>query len=118
MVLTTAIRETATKLNRERQHRAEQRLEEIVKVAGLPDAYTKHDRSGNLAVETAFARVYQLVNTDAERAAVAKAFVVWQHDERKESTFIGEWSSEAVDILKGNNDLFLNDGCGPTGRAA
>lgn len=118
MTITRAIQRGATQLARSRQMRAEQRLEELVKIAGLPDAYDKAGRSGNLAVETAFARCYQLVNSDAEREAVTNAFMVWQRDERSERQFVNAFSSETTDLLKSNNDLFLNDGCGPTGRAA
>lgn len=114
----SARRQTATLANRLRQRKAEQRLEELVKIAGIPDEYERRGRSSDLAVETAFATCYQLVNTEDERAAVVRAFQLWQRDEKHEKGIVRDLTDESVQFLKDGNDLFLNDGCGPTGRAA
>lgn len=100
----------ATRANRTRQERAERRLDEIVKAAGIPDEYDRRDRDGNLAVETAFATCYQLVDSEAERDAVVAAFMVWQRDEQSERGIVRDLSSETVNVLKANNPAWLDEG--------
>lgn len=116
--LTQRIATTRARSNRERQARAERRLDEIVKVAGIADDYTSEDRRGDLAIETHFARLYQLVDTQEEREAVATAYVVWQKCEQAEEEALFGSVGGSVDLLKRNNPFWLNDGCGPDGRAA
>lgn len=115
MALATAIRETATRANRQRQRRAEARLDEIVKVAGIADDYATVDRRGDLEIEKHFAALYQLVDSDAEREAVARAFATWQKCEQAEESALTGSVDDSVALLKRNNDLFI-DGCyTPTG---
>ena len=111
-------RRGATTAARQRQDDAEARLEELIKIGGIPEEYDRLDRPGNLAVETAFARCYQLVDSDDEREAVVKAFVTWQSDERHERKVVRDVTADALDFVKGQNDRWLTDGCGPSGRAA
>lgn len=115
MTLTTRIeqarrgtRPTATRANRDRQRRAELRLEEIVKTAGIPDAYERVGRSGDLAVETAFATAYQLVNTERERDAVLRAFMVWEDDERGERAAVRALTGDVVADLKLHNRAWID----------
>ncbi len=110
MALATRIveRRTASAANRARQNRAEQRLDEIIKVAGIADAYAVTDRRGDLAVETHFARLYQLVDTDVERDAVVAAYMVWQRDEAEEEAVVRGEVDASVDLMKRNNPLFIN----------
>jgi hypothetical protein len=118
VTLAQRTRQTATRQNRQRQHRTEVRLEEIVKVAGIADTYSEADRRGDLAIETHFARLYQLVDTDAERDAVVAAYRVWAKSEQIEDLAVTGSVEESVGMLKVNNNLWLDDGCGPDGRAA
>ena len=113
--LTKARRLTATRENRDRQIRAEMCLEQVVKVAGIPEEYDRRDRTGNLAVERAFATAYQLVDSDAEREAVVQAFMVWQTDERHESSTVRELADESVELLKSNHPLFIDGAAVPVG---
>jgi hypothetical protein len=101
--------------NRKRQIRAELRLEEIIKVAGIVDTYEAVDRHGDLAVETAFARCYQLVDSDEEKAAIADAFVVWQRSERAEDLAVRGETDEAVSLLKRHNPVFVEGQYVPSG---
>jgi hypothetical protein len=118
MALSTAIRQTATRLNRERQHKAEVRADEIVLVRDIEDDYRKVDREGDLAIESHFQRLYALADDEEERTAVVLAFCEWQKREAMEDAIVTGSVAEAVDFLKANNELFLADGCGPTGQAA
>ena len=70
MALSIAIRETATRLNRARQHRAEVRIDERIAVEDIGRDYTAADRAGDLAVEAHFQALYNLVDTEAEKEAV------------------------------------------------
>jgi len=115
VTIATRSRQTATRANRARQLRAETRMDEIVKVAGIPDGYERADRSGNLAVESAFARVYQAVDTDEERSAVARVFVAWQSDERTERLIVQDLAADSVEVLKAGNPLFIDGAFTPSG---
>lgn len=118
MTLTKAIRETATRLNRDRQHRVEVRTDEIVLVADIERDYHSADRAGDLAIESHFQKLYALADDEEEKTAVVLAFCEWQKREAIEEAALVGSVAEAVDFLKANNELFLADGCGPTGRAA
>lgn len=112
MALTQAIeqarRQTATAANRGRQHRAELRLEEIIKVAGIADQYEATDRVGDLRIETAFARIYQSTADEHVRELVTAAFMAWQDDERTEERVVRGQVDESVALLKVNNPAFIN----------
>ena len=120
MALSTAIRATATATNRARQRRAEARLDEIVKVAGIADDYATVDRHGDLEIEKHFAALYQLVDSDNEREAVARAFAVWQRSEQAEDDALRGSVDDSVGLLKSNNPLFIDGAYTPTdsGRSA
>lgn len=111
MVLTVAIekarRQTATRENREAQARAELRLEELLKVDGIADEYAEVDRRGDLAIETQFAKLYQLVDTEHEREAVVAAFMVWQADEAEEERIVRGSVEEAGSVMRRNNGVWL-----------
>lgn len=95
---------------RKRQIRAELRIEEIVAVAGIADEYDKVDRPADQATVNAFRKVWSLVDSDEERAAVAEAFAVWKrHDLRRDMSVRGE-TDEAVVLLKSHNPIFV-EGC-------
>src|SRR5688500_10023543 len=119
MALTRSIeaarRQTATRANRERQLRAEMCLEQVVKVAGIPDEFSARGRASDLAVEKAFATAYQLMDSEEERAAVVQAFMVWQSDERHESRIVRDLSDESVALLKSNHPLFIDGTYKPEG---
>lgn len=105
--LEQARRQTATAENRLRQHRAELRLEEIVKVAGIADDYDHADRIGDLNVETAFARIYQMAESEPMREAIVQAFVAWQNDERAEESIVHGGVDSSVSMLKRHNPAFI-----------
>lgn len=113
MTLLARTTTTRMRLARINQHRAERRLDEIVKVAGIADDYGRVDRAGDIQVEVAFARCYQLVDTDEERAAIADAFAVWQRTEKAEDLAVTGSVDEAVDLLKTNNPIWLNGAAVP-----
>lgn len=108
-----ARRQTATRANRERQRRAELRLEEIVKVAGIADGYARGDRDGNLLIEQTFAKLYQAVDSPMEREAVVQAFMVWQADERHESSMVRALADDSVAFLKRNNPVWIDGAAVP-----
>jgi hypothetical protein len=118
MTLTERIQVSQGTARRHRQRRAERRLDEIVRVTGIADDYGEADRRGDLAIETHFIRLYQLVNSQAEKEAVAAAFVTWQKSEAAEDEAVIGSVGESVHLLKANNPFWLDDGCGPDGRAA
>lgn len=111
MALTHAIeqarRQTATRANRHRQHLAELRLEEIVKVSGIADTYEQIDRQGDLRIETAFARIYQMADSKQLREAVLDAFVAWQDDEKQEEAIVRGQTDGAVAMMKRHNPAFI-----------
>ena len=119
MALTNAIREatraTANRENRERQHRAELRLSEIVKTSGIADDYAAIDRRGDLDIETHFARLYQQAPTDEYRTLVTRAFMAWQSDEKAEEATVYGSVGSTVQLLKDNNDVWLNGARVPAG---
>jgi hypothetical protein len=118
VALSAAINATASRLNRERQHKAEVRADEIVLVRDIEADYRKVDREGDLKIESHFQNLYALADDEEERTAVVLAFCEWQKREAMEEAIVTGSVEEAVEFLKANNELFLADGCGPTGRAA
>lgn len=119
MALTNAIREasraTTSRENRERQHRAELRLSEIVKTSGIADDYANIDRAGDLDIETHFARLYQQAPSEEFRTLVTRAFMAWQSDERAEEEAVYGSVGATVQFLKTNNDVWLNGARVPAG---
>lgn len=103
----------ANRANRATQHRAERRLDEIVKVAGIADDYQTVDRAGDLAIEKHFAALYQLVDTQEEREAVAAAFATWQACERREEYALRGSVDDSVTLLKSNNPFWINGSATP-----
>ena len=111
--LMEARRQTATRENRERQNRAELRLTEIIKVAGIADDFERADRQGDLRIETAFAALYQSSPTEHLRSLVVNAFVEWLQDERNEERAVRAGVDGSVHLLKINNDVWLNGAAVP-----
>lgn len=111
MTITRAIesarQQRATTTNRLRQRRAELRLEEIIKVAGIADAYEEIDRHGDLNIETSFARLYQATADEHLRNLIVQTFVAWQNDERAEEACVRGDVDGAVQLLKNNNPAFI-----------
>ena len=104
---TTYRRETATRANRNHSERVEKRVDEIAVVAEVHTDYTKADRAGDLAIEAKFQELYQLVDTEAEKEAVAKAFATWQRTEQREDLAVSTSVGGAVSLLRDNNDYWL-----------
>lgn len=104
--------------NRQKQRAAERRMDEIVSVAAIATDYESVDRAGDLAIEAKFQELYRLVDSPAEKEAVARAFAVHQKAERAEDVAVRGSVDESVDLLRTNNNLWLHDGCGPDGTAA
>lgn len=109
MTITTAVRRTAAKVRLLRQERAERRVEEILSVESIRTDYQRADRAGDLEVEDHFKALYQLVDTEDEKAAVSAAFAVWVRDERIEELAVGTSVDETVDLLKANNPVFIGE---------
>lgn len=117
MTLTVAIAEArrrhATRENREAQKRAELRLEEQIKVAGIADAYDVVDRAHDAEIRRAFATVYHLVDSDEEKAAVSNAFAVWmRHDGRKDRV-TRESVGETGRFMRRNNPVWIDGAAVP-----
>ena len=119
MTLTRTIdearRHRATRENREAQHRAELRLTEIVKTAGIADDYMTIDRRGDLEMETHFARMFHASPNEEMRVLVTRAFAAWQKDERAEEEAVYRSTGSVVQLLKDNNDVWLNGSAVPVG---
>ena len=119
MALSIAIdkarRQTATRENRERQNRAELRLEEIVKTSGIADEYEAVDRRGDLDIETHFARLFQQAPDEKFRTLVTRAFMAWQADEKAEEEAVYGSVGATVQMLKNNNDVWINGARVPDG---
>ena len=113
--LIQARRQTATAENRARQHRAELRLEEIVKVSGIADSYMDIDREGDLNIETQFARLYQSATDDLMRSLIVQTFVAWQRDEAAEEAIVRGEVGESVQMLKTHNPTFIDGAAVPAG---
>ena len=113
--LIEARRQTATTANRQRQIRAELRLDEIVKAAGIADDYERTDRLGDLEIERHFATLYHLVDTEAEKEAVAAAFAAWMRAEADEDRVVRGSVDGTVSLLKSNNDIFIENVYTPAG---
>ena len=111
MTLSEAIRQRqaqrSTRAHRDRQDQAERRADEIASVLEIRTDYTRVDRDGDLAIEARFQALYQLVDTEAEKEAVASAFAVWIRTERAEDLAVGGSVVEAVELLKSNNPYWL-----------
>jgi hypothetical protein len=93
--------------NRVIQQRAEKRMDEIVSVAEIATDYEATDRAGDLEIESRFSELYQLVDSEEEKAAVARAFAVHQRAERREDLAVRGSVDESVDLLRTNNDFWL-----------
>lgn len=115
IAIAEAQKKRATRENRELQLRAELRLEELIKVGGIADHYERVNRRGNLEVETAFARVLHLVDTEAEKRAVVAAYMAWEKDERLEQRTVRGETDNALVAMKGNNPIWLDGAAVPTG---
>lgn len=88
-------------------------MDEIVSVAGISDDYDRADRAGDVQIESCFQQLYQLVNTDEERAAVADAFAIWQRTERAEEAVLTGSVDESVTLLKTNNPYWIDGAAVP-----
>lgn len=110
-----ARRQRASRENREAQNRAELRLSEIVKTAGIADDYMKLDRSGDLDIETHFGRLFHAAPNEEMRTLVIRAFTAWQRDEAAEEQAVMGSVGGAVQFLKTNNDVWLNGAAVPVG---
>lgn len=118
MALSAAIQRGATALARQNQLRAELRLEELIKVEGIADDYATVDRRGDLEMERHFGILYHAAPSERFRELVVAAFMAWDRTERNEENVVTTSVDEAGALMRENNDVFLADGCGPTGRAA
>ena len=118
MALTNAIaraQAAPTSANRQRQLRAERRLDEIVKTAGIADDYMDIDRRGDLDIETHFGRMWHAAPNEEMRTLVARAFAAWQKDEQAEEEAIRQSVGGAVALLKRNNPYFIEGQFVPAG---
>lgn len=105
---TTARRRmTATVENRARVERVEKRADEIATVAEIHTDYQRADRAGDEQIIARFKDLYRLVDTEAEKQAVAAAFSVWHRSELAEEGVVSESVGDAVEFLKDHNDYWL-----------
>lgn len=105
--LSIAIADAQKRKRSDRQRRAETRLDEIVKVAGIADDYNEIDRAGDLDLETHFGKLWQAAETEEMRTLVARTFAAWQRDEQAEERIVHQSVGGSVQLLKQNNDFWL-----------
>jgi hypothetical protein len=115
---TTFRRGEATRATRNRVLRVEKRADEIAVVAEVETDYQRADRAGDLQMESWFSKGYQSAPSEEWRAYLLEGFLLWGRTERAEEGVVCESVGDAVELLKGNNGLWLHDGCGPDGTAA
>ena len=111
----SARHQNARRSNRDRQIRAEVRLDEIVKVAGIADEYDEVDRRGDLDIETHFGRLWQAAETELMRDLIARTFAAWMRDEAEEERIVRAGVDGAVDTLKVNNGFWIEGAAVPSG---
>jgi hypothetical protein len=113
MTLSEAIRQRqaqrSTRENRNRNSRTEKRMDEIATVAEVETDYQRVDRAGDVEIEGHFQSLYQLVDTEAERRAVARAYSVWVASERREDLAVRGSVGGALTTLKQNNPFWLGE---------
>jgi hypothetical protein len=97
----------ATRINRHRQRQAEVRMDEIVSVAAIATNYEAVDRAGDLEMEDHFRRLFQLVDSEDQKDAVARAYAVHMAAERREDLVVRGSVDASVDVLRDNNDFWL-----------
>lgn len=105
----------AGRANRERQRRAELRLEELLKVEGIADEYERVDRKGDLRIESHFASLYALVDSVEEKEAVAAAFATWMKSEAEEEAVLRGSVTDASGYMKRNNPTWIDGAAVPDG---
>ena len=93
-------------------------MDEITAVHDVRTDYEKADGASDLRMEAHFRAMWALADDEAERTAIAHAFADWGKGEQLEGMAIEQAVGVAIETLKRNNPLWLNDGCGPDGRAA
>jgi inosine/xanthosine triphosphate pyrophosphatase family protein len=98
----------ATRATRRNQRRAEVRMDEIMAVASIGTTYESVDRAGDLEIEGHFRRLYELVDSEDEREAVARAFAVHMAAERREDFAVRGSVDEASATMKANNGFWLD----------
>lgn len=109
IALSEARRQGATADARARQHRAELRLEEMIKVSGIADDYQKIDRKGDLAIERAFGNLYRCAPTDGMRDLVVRTYMQWMKDEAEEEKVVRSSVEGAVTFMASNNPVFIEE---------
>lgn len=131
MALTAAIQQAQTR-RRGRPtglsgQRAEARIEERITIDGYDELFSRWDaadRKGDLRIESGFQRLYAHLKGRADAEGldmIADLYQWWIADERREESVVTATKDHKAFQLvqhKSHNDLFLSDGCGPSGRAA
>jgi hypothetical protein len=105
--LSIAIADAQKRKRSDRQRRAETRLDEIVKVAGIADDYAKVDAAGDEDLKTHFGRMWNAAETEEMRTLVARTFAAWTRDEEAEERIVHQSVGGSVQLLKENNDFWL-----------
>lgn len=82
-------------------------MDEIVVVASIATNYEAVDRAGDLEIEDHFRRLFQLVDSEDEKQAVARAYAVHMAAERREDVAVRGSVDASVDLLRDNNDFWL-----------
>lgn len=106
----------ATRENRAAQAAAEVRIDEIGAVSDVAADYAIVDRAGDVQIETHFQKLYALVDSEAEREAVAAAYAVWMRTERAEDLAVSGSVEQAVNLLRSNNPFWLSEHTGSNPR--
>ena len=131
MALSHAIEEARRRRGRpagDRSQRfAEARVDERITIDqydGLFSRWDAADRKGDLRLESGFQRMYAHLKAQGDTDGldlIADLYQWWLADERAEERVVDATKDHKAFQLtqhRANNDLFLGDGCGPTGRAA
>lgn len=93
--------------NRTANEAAGKRVDEIGAVTDIEKHYRAADSAGDLEMEDQFRALYGLADDEDERSAVTHAFAVWMRAERREELALTDAVTDAVTVLKRNNDYWL-----------
>ena len=110
-----ARRASASRENRESQHRAELRLSEIVKTYGIADEYIRADAAEDTDMKVHFGRMYHAAPNEEMRVLISRAFAAWDKHDKKVDGLVNETVGAAVQLLKDNNIVWLNGAAVPVG---
>lgn len=117
MSLTQAIAERqgarATRANRRHQELVELRMDEQILIEQYRPHFadwSKADRHGDIRIETAFKRLYDVLDNEEQRDLLVQCYAHWVEDERAEERIVGQTqdhNQRHLSIHRGNTPKFV-----------